>query len=351
MATLTETAYYTRRTINWTILGIIAYFILRLTWAILVFIYFILFPPKPPPPNHAFGVLPKIQFPQSVSRPSDLKFRLETIEGTVPTASESASVYFMPKSPANLLALTRTQTFAQRLGLNPEPIQESKNIYIFKDPDLSLRTLRYDIVSNNFVLRYAYELDPLVFDQKNLPNDPKAITDAQSILKGYNLYVNDYKNGTTRITYLQLVGNKLLPILSRVEADALRVDFFRKPIGDMKVFTADPDLGLINFLYSGNPNTIKQLMEFNYTYWPIDYDTVGTYEMKRSQDAWQELVSGGGFIARYPRTGSTAVVRTMHLGYYDSYQPQTYLQPIFVFEGDDGFLGYVPAVSLKWVEQ
>jgi hypothetical protein len=37
-------------------------------------------------------------------------------------------------------------------------------------------------------------------------------------------------------------------------------------------------------------------------------------------------------------------VRQIELGYFDSFEPQTYAQPVFVFTGDDNFVGYVQAV-------
>jgi hypothetical protein len=33
------------------------------------------------------------------------------------------------------------------------------------------------------------------------------------------------------------------------------------------------------------------------------------------------------------------------LGYYDDFAEQEYLQPIYVFVGDDNFLGYVSAIE------
>ena len=73
--------------------------------------------------------------------------------------------------------------------------------------------------------------------------------------------------------------------------------------------------------------------------------------MKPSSTAWEELQAGRGFIARYPTNGAISiVVRQVYLGYYDSFDPQMYLQPVFVFEGDNGFLAYVPAVIPEWIE-
>jgi len=166
MSTLTETAYYTRRAVNWTILGVIGYIILRILFSILTVIWIALFPPKAPLPNHAFNKLPALVFPQQATPSGQLNFQLQTIQGTVPDASPSATVYFMPKSASNLLALNQAQSFAKNLQLDPTPIQETKNIYRFNDTVFPLRMLRFDIISSNFILRYAYEQDLSIFSEK-----------------------------------------------------------------------------------------------------------------------------------------------------------------------------------------
>lgn len=350
MATLTETAYYTRRAINWLILAVILYLVLRLFWGILVAVWLVVFPPQAPPPNHRFGKLPALVFPKPATPSAQLTFQLQTIEGTVPKASPSATVYFMPKSAPNLLALSRTEDFAQRLGFDPTPIAETKNIYRFNDPAYPLRKLRYDIVSSNFIVRYDFAQDTGLFVNANLPLAPAAVAEAKSLLQTYKLYNDDLARGINKITFLKLVSDHFVQTTSLSAADATRIDFFRKDVNGMRVFTPDPDQGSVSIIFSGSANTKKKLLQLAYTFWPIDYQTVGTYALKLSSLAWQELQAGGGFIARYPGTGSTAVVRQVYLGYYDSFDPQAYLQPIFVFEGDFGFMAYVPAVSPEWTE-
>ena len=351
MASLTETAYYTRRTINWLILATITYFLLRAFWSVLLVAWLTVFPPKPQPPNHAFGKLPAIKFPPPQATPSgQLTFILETIEGAVPPASPSATVYFMPKSPANLLGLTRTQEFAQRLRFNPTPIAETKYIYRFEDPETPLRRLRYDIVSNNFILRYAFDQDAATFALRNIPDAAGSLAEAKNILQVYDLFVPDLIDGKTAVTFLRSSGNQLVATTSQSQADAVRVDFFRRPVDGIPVFTPDPQEGLVSLVFSGATNTNKRVLQFAYTFWPIDYDTRATYSLKTSSQAWEELKTRKGHIARYPATGSVATVRNVHLGYYDTFEPQTYLQPLFIFEGDGGFLGYVPAVAPEWTE-
>lgn len=350
MATLTETAYYTRRTINWMILSVILYIILRIVWTVFVASWLYFFPPKPPAPNFRFGKLPAIKFPEA-SPSAQFTYRLETIEGNVPAASGSATVYFMPKPAANLLALTKTQEFAKRLGLNPKPIEETKAIYRFEDDTTTLRRLRYDIVSNNFILRYGFEQDTGLFSERTLPGVDAAIAEGKSMLQTFTLYGNDLVKGTNKVSFLKLVGDTLVPSTSLSQADAVRVDFFRQNVGGLNLFTPYPNEGQVVIIFSGSKNAKKKVLQFAYTLWPIDYETNGTYAIKESAPAWEELKSGRGYIARTPTNGTTnIVIRQVYLGYYDSFDPQMYLQPVFVFEGDNGFLAYVPAVSAQWTE-
>lgn len=351
MATLAETAYYTRRAINWTILGVIAYILLRIFWSLLVVVWMLIFPPQPIPPNHAFGNLPAVKFPEVATQAAQLTFQLETIEGGVPVASDSAVVYFMPKSAPNLLGLNKAQEFASALQFDPTPIQENKNVYRFNDPREPLRRLRYDIVSKNFIVRYAFEQDASAFLTKNLPFADAAVLEATTLIQSYDIYPEDFEKGEKTTTFLRLMGNKLTTTTSQSQADAVRVNFFRKAIAETPVVTPNPDEASISIILSGSPGIQKRIIQLAYTYWPVDYLTTATYTLKPSITAWEELQIGKGYIARYPANNSkTAVVRSVYLAYYDSFEPQTYLQPIFVFEGDNGFVGYVPAISSEWTE-
>ncbi|HUD20362.1 MAG TPA: hypothetical protein VMR81_08010 [Patescibacteria group bacterium] len=351
MSSLTETAYYTRRAVNWTILGVIAYFVLRILWSIIVIIWLMIFPPQQALPNHAFGRLPALQFPTQATPSAQISYTLQTIEGSVPTASSSATVYFMPKSAANLLALTNTEDFATKMQFDPTPIQESKNIYRFNDADYPLRSLRYDIVSSNFIVRYTFERDLSIFTEKNLPDDNGAKTEATTLLESNGLYPSDFNGGPITVSYLKLSGIQLAPGRSLSDSDALRVDFFRNLIGDTPVVAPIPDEGPISIIISGSSNPRKRIIQFAYTYWPIDYQTTATYPLITSSQAWSELQQGQGYIAHYPDNTTTAVVRNVYLAYYDTYDPQTYLQPVFVFSGDNNFIAYVPAVMSDWIEQ
>jgi len=350
MASLTETAYFARRTINWAIIAVVAYILMRIFWSIFITVFLLIFPPKAPPPNHLFDKLPELVFPLQATPSAKLTFQLQTIEGTVPKASESATVYLMPKTAPNLLGLNKAQDFATGFNFDPTPVQENKNIYRFNDAELPLRRLRYDIVSNNFIIRYAFEQDPSVFNGKNLPLPEIGTTEAVNLLQSHNLYPADLAGGTNEVLFLKVNGTQLVGTSSLSQADAERIDFFRKPIGDTQVLTPFTDQAPVSIIFSGSSDAKKRIIQFAYTFWLIDYQTTATYALKTSDQAWEALQSGRGYIARYPTSGNVAVVRNVYLAYYDSFDPQTYLQPIFVFDGDNGFRAYVPAISSSWIQ-
>ncbi len=351
MSSLTETAYYTRRTINWTIIAVVGYIILRMFWGILINVYVTVFPPKAPPPNHAFGTLPTLKFPASAASPSgQLVYQLQTIQGSVPDASPSANVYFMPKTGSNLLALSTAQTFAKRLGFDITPISDpsNNNVYRFDDPTAPLRHLWYDVVSTNFIIRYDFQQDAGLFLNNVVPTAGAAQSEAKNLLQTYGLYPADFAGGDVTVTFYKVSANNLVPVSSQSQADAVRVDFYRPYIASTPVVTGVTG-GPISIIFSGSQNSKKRVLQFSYTYWPVDYQTIATYPLKTGTQAWQELESGGGYVLHYPK-GLLITVRNVYLAYYDSLDPQTYLQPVFVFEGDDGFMAYVPAVSPEYVD-
>jgi hypothetical protein len=352
MSSLTETAFYTRRTINWSIIAVIGYILLRIFWGVLVNVYLTFFPPKAPPPNHAFGNLPAVTFPLTEASPTgQFIFQLQTIEGSVPAASASANVYFMPKKGSNLLALSTAQAFAKRLGFATTPIPDAanKNIYRFDDATTQLRHLWYDIVTTNFVIQYDFQRDTGLFLNSKVPSIQEARAEARNLLQTYNLYPEDLTGGEVRVTYYRVSESSLIPVSSQSQADAVKVDFFRPKIAATPIVTGTSE-GPISIVLSGSGNAKKRIISFTYAYWPIDYQTVATYALKTSAQAWQELQQGGGYVLKYPNT-PLITVRNIYLAYYDPTIPQTYLQPVFVFEGDDGFIAYVPAVSPEFIEQ
>lgn len=348
MATLTETAYYTRKAIKWGIIGLISLLVLRVIFDFTVDTWRRLHPPPPPPPTVAFGRLPAIKFPSQSSPSAKFNFTLETIEGKPYLATSSATVFFMPKPAANLLSLIRAKQFAGRLGFQEEPETNNQTRYLWRDKQNPLRTLDYDIVNNNFELSYDYPADLSLFAEKNLPSSENAIITAKKFLQDLNINISLLDNGETKVSFWQLNGNTLVKTTSLANADAVRVDLGRENLTGMKLLSPHYPDELIYFVFSGSSQSSKKILKASYKFWPVETEEKATYPLKTAVSAFTELKNNQGFIVRMGSTNEVTI-RKISLAYFYSQDYQEFLQPIFVFEGDPDFMAFVPALDPNWV--
>lgn len=350
MATLTETAYYTRKIIKYgaTFIGLLI--ILRILGGAVWYYWRKFHPPPPPPPTVAFGKLPELKFP--VSSPSaSLFYSLETIEGVPPKTEKVGKVYFIPRPVSNLLSLERAKAQVAKIGFSGEPLALSQTLYQWTDPETSLWIIKMDIVSGSFILTYDFLKDQSSIAEKKFPSQEAIVGEAQNFLSRLNLFFPDLKNGKKRVSFLKLVVDQLEPATSLSTADFVRVDLFRQDLDNFSLFTPLPSEGIISFLFSGSSNPKKRIAQVNYSYFPIDLENFATYPLKSSQEAWEELQMGKGYIASLgTNPGNQIIIRRIFLAYYDLFEYQPFLQPIFVFEGDKGFLAYIPAIASEWTD-
>lgn len=348
MATLTQTAITTRKALKYGAILLVAIFILKTAWGVGQDIWRRINPPPPPPPTVAFGKLPKLKFPEKET--PELTYRLETIQGALPTLSDIDRVYFMPQSPPNLLALDRAKEKARQMGFSGQSENIGGTNYRWTTSTTPPTTLEMEINSGNFYLRYQYENDQELLVQKNLPTDEEAAREAKAFLQTNDLLTEDLATGSAEFNYLKYTPPNLVPAISLSEADFVRVNLFRADLNGLRIFPPNPKEALVSFLFSGNRERGKRIIEINYTYYPIDHNTSATYPLKPINTAWQELQTGEGYIANLGQNDKDITIRQIYLTYYDSEEPQTFLQPIYVFQGDNNFYGYVSAIAPEWTD-
>jgi len=351
MATLTETAYWTRKLLKFGVIALVAFIILKNTFKIGKNIWRQLHPPPPPPPTVSFGKLPKLIFPEEnlPLEKTKISFKLETIQGGLPKLPEIGKVYFRPVKPPNLLASDRAISLAQKIGFSDQPEKKDETTYRWITKNFTV--LEMDINNLNFHLTYDFKNDQEVLVSKNLPNNQQAAQEAKNFLVGNELLPEDLANGTAEFEYLHFDGNQLIPVASYSEAEFIRVNLFRANLDELRIFPPNPKKSLIFFLFSGSRSPGKRIIEISYIYFPVEKEIFGTYPLKPVTQAWNELQQGQGYIANLGQNeNGQIIVRKVYLGYYDSEAPQNYLQPIYVFEGDRNFFAYVPAVDPKWTE-
>jgi hypothetical protein len=348
MATLTETAFYARKAVNWGIIGLIGFIILRLLLGIIINAIRQAFPSPPLKADNAFGKLKAITFPKSASPSGQLTYSLQTITGDVPTASDAARVYFLPKNKMNLVSLSQAQSFAARLSFTATPKQITETLYRWTDLKDPLRSLDMDIVSNHFIYTYAFIHNLALFTERNIPSPSEAAEEVASYLQSIGLQFDDL-NPVPNLQYLKIVGDHLEIATSQSQADAVRLDYFRKAYDGIPAVTDKPNEGNVVVIISGSSSKEQRIIFVNYHHWSIDLHNIAIYNLKTSKQAFLELSSGRAYFAKFPQNKIQIDITDVTLGYYDSNDPQYFLQPIFVFSGDN-FMAYVPAVAPPWTE-
>jgi hypothetical protein len=348
MASLTQTAIISRKAIRYGVYAITFLIIARLTIKATIAIYRLIFPAPPPKPTLLFGKLTEIPFPEK-DTPSNLSFILETPEGKLPELPDQIEVFYMPPIASDIQALEKAKIKAKSLGFNPngKPVIENvQSVYLFNKSN-SPATLTMNIISGIFSINYDISSNPSVIDR--IPPAPEAaITKAQSYLKKAHLLAEDLQEESSATTeFLRIEGGKFVPAISLSESDLIKVNLFRKALGKKKnIPSVTPDMPEANvwFLYSGFGG--GQLIAAEYHYFQVDLKKPATYPLKTSEIAWEELKAGRAWIANLgDNEGRRITVRRVYLAYYDAGLYTEFYQPVVVFEGDNDFLAYVPAVT------
>lgn len=308
-------------------------------------------PPPIPPPDAKFGRLPSPNFSHVASSSSGLTFSLVNIEGRPPETTTAAKVYFMPKKVPTLLSTQRARELAARMGFTNPPKENTPTEYFYVDPLDTLRTFALNTTTLNFRYKYAYEKKGDLFESNTIISKDQAVGEVRTFIQSYGLFDGSILDGNIQSQYLTYDSGAdvFRPSDSIAKSNSVRIDFWRKPIGEFPLVTPLFFQSYNYALYTRDPRV--KIVDLSYAFWPIAFDNVGTYPLKTSDMAWQDLIDGYAPIVNMGENkGNTVIIRQIYLAYYDSPEPQMYLQPIFVFRGDNNFVAYLPAILPDWLE-
>lgn len=342
MTSLTKIAIITRKIIRYTFFGIIAIILARSAILTSIRIYRYYHPLPPPAPTVSFGKLPTLPFPEK-DRPTDLMLTLQTPDGEFPNLPDQVKVYFMPKLSPNLLSLDSAKEKAKKLGFQPDGEEITETVYKFHH-DKVPSELKININTGVFSISYnlAEDKSPL----EELPPAPEvAASNARSYLSTAGLLSEDL-SGPTTPEFVKVEEDKIVGALSLSEANFVRINLFRKSFDDLPSLTPDPDIANVWLMISGSRKRESQFIAAEYHYFPVEEGSFATYPIKTPVTAWEEFKGGNGYIASLgTNNDNNIVIRRVYLAYYDPGSPTEFYQPIYAFEGDKGFIGYLPAVT------
>jgi len=343
MASLHETAHYSRFAIKYGAIVLAVMIVGRFALGVAVNVYKAIFPEAPEPPTVGFGIIPKVVFPEMNS--GDFTYRLETPTGMISEFQDRMEVFPYVLERPNLLALEQATTQAAAMGFEGQPQQINATDYLWSIFTQVPGTLYMNVYDGTFMIEYDWNKAPDFLVEQQLLNETSVNQRLQDFLQSPGLLPQDLANAPYTVTYLKASGRSYEKTVSLSEADFIQFDWFRKPIQDIfAVMTPDATTGVVQAIASTNPRQ-AWLVYLQYNYFPVDYARVETYPLKPAAQAWEELLSNQGFVARIEPGIEQIVVRSVELGYFEAFDKQPYLQPIYIFRGDNQFVGYVQAVK------
>lgn len=348
MATLTEAGFYARKTVTVVIIFLVAIMLAPVLLRGVRLIILAINPPKPIPPEMRYGALPDIGFPKitNTDRPNLV---LETKTGELPKFPNQTRVYPVQTNKLRLLEIDRIKTRATSLGFTANPEKLSDNAYKFKHPAAPIE-LAVDIISNGLSYKYNWASDQNFYSNTNIPTRTDGLKDARSFFQTLGVLPPDMASGTEKYSYYISLPGGILKPTSQLEANILRIDLFRSDIefdkNKYRVVTPFFSTSPVNVILTGLSGN-KKIIEAAYNYSALlDAEKeYSTYPLKPVSMAWDELRGGGGYTAHIDNPIQTVKIRNVSLAYYETEAGQQFLQPVFVFEGDEGFAGYVEAIS------
>lgn len=290
-------------------------------------------------------IIPKSRSPQSYT------YVLDTIDGTtnVEEATAAANVYFIPKPTATFGFISQIYLMAETMGIDTETTQHTLRDTTATFDD-GKRKLEININNYNFNYDFVFTPDDINFETTTIPGSDKLESDATGILSRINRYPPELAQGKKNIIYLSFnPETKALTTLKSPEGSNMaEVDIYRPDIDGYPMVTSTYYNSPNYVLFAFDRESLK-VVRAQISLLEHSIDQVGVYPIKTSTQAWQEFNTGSGFIVSATSESGEVKIKKIFLAYYDPDVYQEYLQPVYVFLGENNFVGYVPAVTSEYI--
>ncbi len=326
------------------------------------------------PPNPIYGNLDPLEFINKEVT-GDQVYKLNTKNGKLPGKFPyKIEVYKYKPVSFSYLAGENAEKDALFMGYDQEDlITDLKGtVYRWRRTDTS-SFLEIDIHSRRFYADSDIAKNTS-FVQVGRMDEQYAKSNAIKFFEQLSRMDETYENGDLKVTFAYIGGNKLFATTALRDVQYARVDLYRK-IGDYVVLGTDPKVGNLNVLMAIPKNTREQPIVYpraNAVYKEIDITSTpqASYPLIDITTAWEAVKNGKGVITSARPSNSSVfdkestpivneiLIDNIYLAYYESSKEQTYIQPIYVFEGKYKSLGsqggdiaiYLPAISGEYVK-
>ena len=344
--TLTQTAYQSRMIVKYGGIGLISIILIWMVSGLAYRLYQAAHPPYVAP-TVKYGLLPKLVFPTKKTEQKNFSFELPN--DAIPNFGDQTKVYVIYRPNTTFLALEEDSKTAASFGFTAEPIETSTGVYEFKD-DVNNKTLTVNVLTGDFTITYPYASDQILMsDSSGMPAKSEIAKIATNFLSKGGKLTTDLKDGTYQITFWRIENNGLRAVTSQSEANVARVDFYRQTLDDKTIVSTNFGQTSVSVLVSNSSVEAKKIIGVNFKDMTISRESYSTYPIKTGQEAVDSLISGNYWTAK-DVADKDVVIRKLYLAYFEPTTLTNYLQPIFVAEGDNNFVAYIPAIKSDYIK-
>lgn len=348
--TLTELSYYSRRMLPFAVIGV--FVILIFYYAIrLIFLYIQSAPTTVTSTiNPVFGSITRPLI-NNVSPSKPPALMLDTIEGTPVTATDSAKVFYLPPGSTRLGYRQKVNAMAKNMGFDIATVSYTlSNDSEAKFVD-SVQEASINISNFNFTYQYNIQNHPELFVDAVIPVKNQIENKAIDYLLSLDNYPEELSQGKINVLYIKYdPATQQLGVVDSPEgANMVEVDFYRADIDTYPIVSStyfnSQNYVMLVFKNDTDATVVKaQIKHFNKS-----EEQVGIYPIKSGTTAWEDMNNGKGYVISSLVNMPEIKISKMFLGYLDPEIYQEYLQPVYVFLGDNNFVGYVPAIDDAYV--
>ena len=300
-------------------------------------------------------VFDKIKPPDTGDREKSEKytFVLDTLDGTpnFEEATSAAEVYFLPQKTASFGFLSKIYAMAKDAGFDTDITQHrlDDKMAIFDD---GKNKLTIDIRTFNYIYSYTITRDDNVTPPALPVADTTLFNEASSFISGMGRYPEELARGERNIGYMRLnpETNEIIPLKSPESANIVEVDFFLPDRNGLPVVSSSyyNSQHYVMFLIGENKTKV---IKAQVQYFDRSEDQVGLYPLRSAEQAWEDLKKGQGAVVSSQAKLGEIKIQKVFLAYYDPAVYQEYVQPVYVFLGNNEFVAYVSAVSEEYIIQ
>jgi len=297
-----------------------------------------------------FGKIKRPIIPDAATS-AGLKFKLDTVEGEPITASETAKVIFLPPSSTRFGYREKIYLIAKSAGFNTDVTN-----YKFVGPEAVFedekQKISIDVSNFNFHYQYFFENTPEVFEKAISPDKNLIGDQATNFLTSIDRYPKELANGKTNSIFLSYNFQDKTVNKADINANAniVEIDFYRPDIDAYPTVSSTYFNSSNYVLLTYNGETYK-VLRAQVRFFEKSEDQVGIYPIKTGKNAYENLINGKAYVISNPSSQTNITLKKMFLAYYDPDVYQEYLQPVYVFLGENNFVAYVPALTDEYLSE